>query len=58
MLELTLYEPIPMREILARAGIPLPEVALTILNGEQVELDTALVRDADVVRIFSSVDGG
>lgn len=57
-LELPLSEATPLREILARVGIPLAEVALTALNGEQVEMDTALVSDTDVVRIFSSVDGG
>lgn len=57
-LEIFVSEPTPLREILARVGIPLAEVALTALNGEQVEMATALVRDTDVVRIFSSVDGG
>ncbi len=57
-LELPLSEPAPLREILARVGIPLAEVALVALNGEQVEMDSAIIQDADVVRIFSSVDGG
>ncbi len=58
MLELPLREPTPLRDILVQVGIPLSEVALTALNGEQVELDTVLVKDGDVVRVFSSVDGG
>ena len=57
-LEFPLHEPTPLQEILAQVGIPLNEVALTALNGEQVELDTVLVKDGDVVRVFSSVDGG
>jgi len=57
-LELPLSEATPLREILARVGIPLAEVALAAINGEQVEMDSAIIQDADVVRIFSSVDGG
>lgn len=57
-LEFPLSEATPLREVLAQVNIPLAEVALAAINGEQVEMDTALVRDADIVRIFSSVDGG
>jgi len=57
-LEISLSGPTPLREILAQAGLPLPEVALAAVNGEVVELETALIKDEDVVRIFSSVDGG
>ena len=57
-LEISLSEPTPLREVLARVGIPLPEVALTAVNGELVEAETAIVSDSDQVRVFSAVNGG
>lgn len=57
-LEISLDGPTPLREILARLGIPLPEVALTAVNGELVEAETAIVTDSDQVRVFSAVNGG
>lgn len=57
-LEISLPEPTPLREILTRLGIPLPEVALTAVNGELVEAETVIVRDEDVVKVFSAVNGG
>lgn len=57
-LEISLREPTPLQEILAQLGIPLPEVALTALNGELVEAETAIVRDEDQVKVFSAVNGG
>ena len=57
-LEISLREPTPLREILTQLGIPLPEVALTALNGELVEAETAIVTDSDQVRVFSAVNGG
>lgn len=57
-LEISLREPTPLREILARLSIPLPEVALTALNGELVEVETVIVGDEDVVKVFSAVNGG
>jgi sulfur carrier protein ThiS len=57
-LEISLDSPTPLREILVRIGIPLPEVALTAINGELVEVETATVTDSDQVQIFSAVNGG
>lgn len=57
-LEISLREPTPLREILAQVGIPLPEVALTALNGQLVEAETVIVRNEDQVRVFSAVNGG
>ncbi|MFZ5819021.1 MAG: MoaD/ThiS family protein [Chloroflexota bacterium] len=58
MLEISLGKPTPLREILAQLGIPLPEVALTALNGELVEAESVIVNDNDQVRIFPAVNGG
>ena len=57
-LELTLSGSTPLTEILEQIGIPLPEVALTAINGELVQAETALVQDEDHVQIFSAVNGG
>lgn len=58
MLEISLGKPTPLREILAQLGIPLPEVALTVLNGELVEAESVIVNDNDQVQIFPAVNGG
>lgn len=57
-LKISLDGPTPLKEVLARVGIPLPEVALTAVNGELVEVETAIVTDSDQVRVFSAVNGG
>jgi len=57
-LEISLSEPAPLREILAQVGIPLAEAHLAAVNGELVDIETAIVRDEDRVRVFSAVNGG
>jgi hypothetical protein len=56
--ERQLEVPTPLTEILVQLKIPLGEVHLVSINGEQTDLEQALVQDADEVRIYSSVDGG
>jgi sulfur carrier protein ThiS len=58
LLEIPLAAPTPLRIVLEQAGIPLPEVALAAINGELVEVETAIVSDSDQVRVFSAVNGG
>jgi len=50
--------PEPLADLLSRAGIPLGEVHLVVVNGEVVELENAIVAAQDEVRIFSAVGGG
>ncbi len=57
-LEIRLSAPTPLKVILNDLQVPVEEIHLVALNGELVDLETALVNDADVVRIFSSVNGG
>lgn len=57
-LEISVSQPTPLTEILAQVGIPLAEVHLAALNGELVDIETAIVRDEDRVRVFSAVNGG
>lgn len=56
--EITLSAPTSLKAILLDLGIPLEEVNLAAVNGELVDMETAMVSDSDVVRIFSSVNGG
>jgi sulfur carrier protein ThiS len=57
-LEVALQEPACLREVLTKLGIPVSEVYLTVLNGEQVILDETLVTDSDKVRLYPAIDGG
>lgn len=56
--ELHLDAPTPLREILQQLKIPLADVHLVAVNGEQADLAGAVIQDGDVVHIYSSVDGG
>jgi sulfur carrier protein ThiS len=57
-LEVALQEPASLRVVLTELGIPVSEVFLTVLNGEQVILDETLVTDFDEVRLYPPIDGG
>ena len=57
-LELVIDAPKPLIEILAQIGIPLSELAITVINGDLVQAEAAVVHDGDQVRVFSAVDGG
>jgi sulfur carrier protein ThiS len=57
-LEVSLNEPTRLREVLTKLGIPVSEVYLTVLNGEQVILDETLVSDSDEVSLYPPIDGG
>jgi sulfur carrier protein ThiS len=57
-LEITLQGSARLSEVLAKLGIPVAEIALTVLNGDQVILDETLVSDSDEVRLYPPIDGG
>lgn len=57
-LALELSEPKPLGSLLAEIGIPLKEIHLIILNGEIVDLDSAVVKNQDWVKVYSPIDGG
>jgi sulfur carrier protein ThiS len=57
-LEVALQEPTRLSEVLLQLGIPVSEVYLTVLNGEQVILDETLVTDSDVIWLYPPIDGG
>ena len=48
----------PLVELLQRLHIPADEVALVVVNGEQVELDKADICDPDRVQLFPPIGGG
>ncbi len=45
-------------DVLAGLGIPNAEVGLIVVNGEMVDLQTAVVSPADIVRLIPPADGG
>ena len=56
--ELDLQQPTPLGEVLLRLGIPPAEVHLAAINGELVDVETGLVSQGDVARIFPPIGGG
>lgn len=57
-LEVQLEAPSRLEEVLTGLGIPVPEIYLVVVNGELVELQTALVSQQDEVKLYPPVDGG
>jgi|GEM_PF-1672708 len=57
-IEMRLNAPTLLKDILVNLQIPIEEVHLVALNGEQADVETAILHDTDVLRIFSSVNGG
>jgi sulfur carrier protein ThiS len=57
-IDVPLKGPARLSDVLSQLGIPVSEVYLTVLNGEQVILDETLVSDSDEVRLYSPIDGG
>jgi sulfur carrier protein ThiS len=57
-LEIPLQEPARLSEVLAKLGIPVSEVYLTVLNGEQVIMEEIRVENSDEVRLYPPIDGG
>ncbi|MCJ7434907.1 MAG: hypothetical protein MUO77_15600 [Anaerolineales bacterium] len=57
-IEIPLNTPTPLKEILSDLQIPIEEIHLVALNGEQADVETAIIGDSDIARIYSSVDGG
>lgn len=57
-LEIDLPEPQPLAVVLEQQGIPLAEVQLVVLNHDLVDLEGAVVRNEDEVRLYPPVGGG
>ena len=57
-LELEILARTPLVELLQRLNVPTDEVALVVINGEQVELGDAYISDQDRVQLFPPIGGG
>ena len=56
--EVEVEEPTRLSEVLARAGIPTPEIFLAVINGEAVDAREALISNQDKVKIYPPIGGG
>jgi sulfur carrier protein ThiS len=57
-LEVQVLGRIPLADLLERLHVPLDEVALAVINGEQVELSGASICDQDRVQLYPPIGGG
>ncbi|NCP87004.1 MAG: molybdopterin synthase sulfur carrier subunit [Anaerolineae bacterium CG_4_9_14_3_um_filter_57_17] len=56
--EIELKAPTRLSEVLAGLGLPLAEVHLTVVNGQMVDLQAAIVFGQDEVKLYPAVNGG
>ncbi len=56
--DVPLEKPSRLSEILTRLGIPVAEINLAVVNGELVELQSAVISQQDEVKIYPPVSGG
>jgi sulfur carrier protein ThiS len=57
-LEVEIPERIRLSELLQRLQVPAGEVALVVINGEQVAFADAFISDQDSVQLFPPIGGG
>jgi sulfur carrier protein ThiS len=57
-LEYALPAPVLLCQIIEEIGVPPGEVALFIVNGEIVDLGSAIVQDEDTIHLYPPIDGG
>ncbi len=57
-LDIPMDSPAPLGRILSSIGVPISEVYLTVVNGEQMDLASTVVSDSDVVHLYPPIDGG
>lgn len=57
-LELQIDEPTRLVDILVDLGIPVAEIHLTVVNGELVDPQEAIVSQQDDVKLYPPVSGG
>jgi hypothetical protein len=57
-LEVELNQPEKLIDVLEASGIPLGEVHLVVIDGDQVILQSARVSDHDEIKLYSAVGGG
>ena len=57
-LDVEINQPELLVDVLTRLGIPVSEVQLVVLNGENVDLRETVVSAQDEVKLYSAVGGG
>ena len=57
-LEISQTEPITAGDLALRLGVPVAEIAITVVNGRAAELESAVVADDDQVEFFPPFGGG
>ena len=57
-LEITVYELIPLKTLVAQLGIPPGEISLTTINDQQVTLDEGQASNADRIAFYPPLGGG
>jgi len=57
-LDVEIDQPESLVDVLTRLGIPVSEVQLVVLNGENVDLRETVVSAQDEVKLYSAVGGG
>lgn len=57
-LDLEIIKPTFLKSLLLDMGIPIKEIQLVILNGSIVNLNEAIVKNKDLVKVYSPIDGG
>lgn len=56
--DVSLEVPTRLRDVLDQLGVPIGEVAIALVNGRAVEMETAMVSDQDQVTLYPPVGGG
>ncbi len=56
--EVRLEASTPLRLVLKSLGIPVSDVYLSVVNGEQVIVEEAVVHEPDEVHLYPPIDGG
>jgi sulfur carrier protein ThiS len=57
-MEIELQVPTRLSDLLAGLGFPLAEVHLVVVNGQLVDLESAVVSNQDEVKLYPAVNGG
>jgi molybdopterin converting factor small subunit len=57
-LEIPLEKKTPLRVLLDSLGIPVSNIYLSVVNGEQVAVEEAVVKESDEVHLYPPIDGG
>lgn len=57
-LEIPVEESTPLRGLLDSLGIPVSDIYLTVVNGEQVAVEEAVIKNDDEVHLYPPIDGG